>query len=212
MCYWVGSCSCLLSMMSYIALAHEGLCLSETKAQSHFSPLNCKSATELATGLATELPNSTPPCSPKYWDTLPLCGNVQNLGSGLTSRGRGRIGTGPKSLLRTTEKISASPTLKIEYRLNHNISCLFVVWHEVRLELPLGPVLGEVVVGDLRQVEVGHLGGGALHPAAGRELRVGLALALKGLLLLLLLRLEHLGRSRDVNMICLHSVSVTAIC
>ena len=34
----------------------------------------------------------------KYLDTLPLHRNVQNLGLGLKSRGRGRIGTGPRSL------------------------------------------------------------------------------------------------------------------
>ena len=33
----------------------------------------------------------TPPCSSKYWDTLPLLGNSQNLGLGFKSRGRERM-------------------------------------------------------------------------------------------------------------------------
>ena len=56
------------------------------------SALSCKSAPELA---SVQGFNNTPPCSPKYWDTLPLHRNVQNLGLGLKSRGRGRFGKGP---------------------------------------------------------------------------------------------------------------------
>lgn len=64
---------------------------------------------------------------------------------------------------------------------------LFVVGHQVCLELPLRPVLRQLVVGDLSQVEVGYLGGGPLHPAAGGPLWVGLPLGLLSLLFLILL-------------------------
>lgn len=63
-------------------------------------------------------------------------------------------------------------------------SCLFVIRHQVRLKLPLGPVFGQLVVGNLGQVEVGHLRRRSLHPAAGRPLWVGLPLGLQGLVFL----------------------------
>ena len=55
------------------------------------------------------------------------------------------------------------------------------------MKLPLGPVFGQVVVGDLSQVEVGHLGRRSLHAAAGRPFRVGLRLGLQSLVFLTLL-------------------------
>lgn len=73
------------------------------------------------------------------------------------------------------------------WRTNWVLSCLFVIWHQVWLELPLGPVFWQLVVSDLGQVEVGHLGGGALHPAAGCPLRIGLPLSFQSLVLLALL-------------------------
>lgn len=63
---------------------------------------------------------------------------------------------------------------------------LFIIRHQVRLKLPLGPVFGQLIVGDLSQVKVGHLGWGSLHPTTGCPLRVGLTLSILGLLFIAL--------------------------
>lgn len=70
---------------------------------------------------------------------------------------------------------------------------LLIIRHQVRLKLPLGPILGQLVVGDLSQVKVGHLGGRSLHPPTGRPLRVGLPLGVLGLLFIALQ--GHLSKS-----------------
>lgn len=64
---------------------------------------------------------------------------------------------------------------------------LLVIWYQVGLKLPLGPVFGQFIVGNLSQVEVGHLGRGSLHPAAGRPLWISLPLSLQCLIFLSLL-------------------------
>lgn len=60
------------------------------------------------------------------------------------------------------------------------LPCLFVIRHQVRLELPLGPVFREIIVGDLGHLDVGYLGGSSLHSAAGCPFRVRLLLGFQG--------------------------------
>ena len=58
--------------------------------------LSCKWGTKLASWQGIILrENRHSLWIPKYWNTLPLCGNAQNLGLGLKSRAKGSNWTGP---------------------------------------------------------------------------------------------------------------------
>lgn len=57
--------------------------------------------------------------------------------------------------------------------------CLYlpVVWDQVPLHLPLRPLLKQLLVGDLTQMEIGQLGRCAFGPDAGFTLHAQLLLA-----------------------------------
>lgn len=122
------------------------------------------------------------------WDTWPSSAASPHSSTSSAPPGWRRAGPVGRTSTASDKKVKRRKTTSRSFICPSSCPHLFIIRHQVRLKLPLGPVFGQLVVGDLSQVEVGHLGWRSLHPAAGRPLRVGLSLSFLLLLFIVLQR------------------------
>lgn len=126
------------------------------------------------------------------WDTWPSSAASPHFSTSSAPPGWRRAGPGGRTSTVSDKKVKQRNRTSPSFICPSSRPHLFIIRHQVRLKLPLGPIFGQLVVGDLSQVKVGHLGRGSLHPPAGRPLRVGLHLSFLVLLFIVLQR--HLWR------------------